>query len=318
MKRLLRLLMWLILIVVGLLVIAAAYIAIKGIPTYVAKDPGLKIEVTEARVVRGLKIAKSLCIECHKADNDISLSGKAVIDVPDEFGKIFSRNITNHPEIGIGKWTDGQIAYLLRTGVGRDGRYYPPYMPKFANMSDEDLASVIAFLRSDNPMVQASDSEPRAAEPSFLVKVLCNLMMKPLPYPDKAIIAPDTNDLLKYGRYIVAGAFVCYECHSADFKTNNQLMPEKSPGYLGGGNVMNGLEGKKVASANLTPDKATGIGSWTEAEFLTYLKTGQGKNGSMRYPMVPYSHLTDNELKAIYAYLQTVPAISNEVNRNVD
>ena len=97
----------------------------------------------------------------------------------------------------------------------------------------------------------------------------------------------------------------------------NDLEPEKSVGFMGGGNKPLNKEGKEMVTPNLTPDPETGIGNWTEEQFVTALKSGivEGQP-ALRYPMVPYVHLTDHEAKAIYAYLRTVPPIKNKVTRS--
>jgi mono/diheme cytochrome c family protein len=92
------------------------------------------------------------------------------------------------------------------------------------------------------------------------------------------------------------------------------LNPEQSGGFFGGGNPLLDFDGNTIPSKNLTPDKETGIGKWTEEQFVETLKTGRRPNGKMiRYPMIPYAILTDKEMKAIYAYLKTIPPIKNEV-----
>ena len=108
----------------------------------------------------------------------------------------------------------------------------------------------------------------------------------------------------------------CYGCHSANFTSVNPLQPEKADGYLGGGNKL-ALEGSKsIYSANLTADVETGIGSWTEADFIRAVKKGFRPDGRvLHYPMEPKPELTDDEAAAIYAYLRTVPKIKNAVLR---
>src|SRR6478672_9085483 len=139
-------------------------------------------------------------------------------------------------------------------------------MVKLPNLSDEDLFSIIAFLRSDDPLVYAADVDPPGTTtPSFLTKFLSHVAFKPLPYPSQPIQAPAATDKIARGRYLVAG-LDCFPCHSADFKTMNVLAPEKSPGYMGGGNLVNDLRGKPIYSANLTSDVETGIGKWSEAD----------------------------------------------------
>lgn len=83
-------------------------------------------------------------------------------------------------------------------------------MPKFPHISDEDLYSIIAFLRSDNPLVQPSDSNPPPIVPSFLTKFLANTAFGPLPYPDEPIVAPDPGDKVAYGKYLATAKFDCY------------------------------------------------------------------------------------------------------------
>lgn len=293
--------------------IGATYIHISGIPTYDKPQiPTVTVESTPEKIEKGEKIASMLCVHCH-SDNNNLLVGKKVEDIPTSFGSIFSANITNHKEKGIGNWSDGEIIYFLRTGLRKDGSYSPPYMPKFPLLSDADIESLVAWLRSDRYAVQASNKVPPKTEPSFLVKFLCRVAFKPLPYPEKKIENPDTTDVLAWGKYLANGQYACFSCHSADFKTNNELEPEKSVGFYGGGNLLLDLQGNIIKSANITPHQ-TGIANWTEEDFIVAMRTGKRKNGEQfKYPMLPYTRLTDGELKAIYAYLNSVPAIDHKV-----
>jgi mono/diheme cytochrome c family protein len=293
---------------------AAAYIAIAPIPHYPVAKVDFPVDVTPERVARGKRTVEMLCAGCHLNSDTGALSGKKMPDLPREFGEAWSRNITNHPTKGIGSWTNGEIAFLLRTGIARDGRYTPPWMVKMPNVSDEDLRDIIAFLRSDDPLVQARDVQDRDSRPSFLVKVLCRVAFKPFPYASQPIVAPATADAVAYGRYLVNARLLCYSCHSADFKTNDELHPQRSPGYLAGGNPMPDLSGRIVYTANLTPDVETGIGGWSEEQFRRTLVDGiRPDNRPLRYPMVPYRPLTDAEVGAIYAYLKSVPPVHNAV-----
>ena len=93
------------------------------------------------------------------------------------------------------------------------------------------------------------------------------------------------------------------------------MEPEKTPGYFSGGNAMPDKEGNIIHTRNLTPDKETGIGNWTEEQFIKALRFGQREGKpALRYPMVAFSALTDEEASAIWAYLQTVPAIRHDVD----
>lgn len=292
------------------------FIEVRGIPSYEVQKLDYKVEITPARVERGKKLAQLLCANCHKNPATGNLTGEPMLDAPPQFGKIFSQNITQDKTYGIGDWTDGELIYLLRTGIKRDGKFAPPYMAKLPHMADEDINSVIAFLRSDDPMVAAQAVPDHPCEPSFLTKFLCCVAFKPVAMPDHKIEMPDTTNLVEFGKYL-AFNLECFACHSADFKTMNVEHPEKSEGYFGGGNKPLNLEGKEMVTQNLTPDKETGIGNWTEERFINALKYGTMQDEpALRYPMVPYIQLTDYEAKAIYTFLRTVPPIKNKVPRS--
>src|SRR5215203_785812 len=181
MKKALRYL----LILLGVILIAAggfaAFVALRGVPSYTAEKIELKVEASTARVEKGQKLASMLCSGCHMDPNTGKFSGRHMADIP-QFGAVYSRNITQHPESGIGKWTDGEIAYLLRTGITPKGRFLP-IMAKLHRMSDEDLQSIIAFLRSDNNWVKADNASQPETKYSFLTKMLTNIKaIKPMPF----------------------------------------------------------------------------------------------------------------------------------------
>jgi mono/diheme cytochrome c family protein len=294
------------------------YVQIDGIPRYRVEKVTFKADPTPERLARGKKLATILCAGCHMDPTTRRMTGKHMADAPEQFGVLYAPNITQSRTKGIGTWTDSEIAYLLRTGVKRDGRYAPPYMAKLPHLSDEDLASIIAFLRSDDRLVEAVDQDPPGVtRPSFLTKVLSHTVFGKLPYPDKPITAPPLSDRVAYGRYLVFG-LECYPCHSADFKTMNVAAPEKSEGYMGGGNTLLDLRRQPIRSANLTRDEETGIGRWSEHDFVAALHTGfRPDRTPIRYPMDLIPDLTDDEAGAIYAYLRTLPPIRNAFERNL-
>jgi len=314
MKKLLK---WLGLGLAALIVsiaVMAAYVAATPIPSYAIQKVDFPVEVTPERVARGKRSIEMLCAGCHMDSATGGLTGKRMPDLPTQFGEAWSRNITAHPVKGIGAWTNGEIVYLLRTGISRDGRYTPPWMVKLPNASDEDLRDIVAFLRSDDPMVKAQAVDNHDSRPSFLTKALCRAAFKPFPYPAAEKTAPPPSDAVAYGRYLVNDRLLCFSCHSADFATNDEKDPEKSAGYLGGGNAMPDIGGKLVHTSNLTPDAETGIGRWSAEDFRRALQDGiRPDKRPLRYPMVPYRPLADEEADAIFAFLRTVPAISNRV-----
>jgi cytochrome c553 len=317
MKRTLKFLLFLVLGLVSFVGIILGIVAFRGVPTYEVAIPenlkNLHVEVTPERVARGEKISSMVCGGCH-ANNDNKLVGRFIPDLPKEFGKAYSLNITQDKEDGIGNWTDGELIYFIKTGIKRNGKY-SPIMPKLPRMADEDLMSIVAYLHSDRLPVQATKGKQPDQEPSLLLKVLTNTVMKPLPYLNTAINVPDSSKMAVFGKYVANDLIACYACHSKDFSKQDQLNPEKSLGFFGGGNPMPDLEGKIIPSSNLTFDEQTGIAhKYSEAQFIEAVKYGKNpKRGVLRYPMIPHLSLTDYEIKSIYAYLKTIPKIKNPV-----
>jgi cytochrome c2 len=316
MKKLLKRASYVLAAIVALAGILAAYVQIDGIPKYAHETPVLTVTRTPERVAHGKRLASLLCNTCHLNKETHALTGNHMEEMPAEFGDVYSKNITSHPEMGIGKWTDGELAYFLRTGVRPDGQYVPPWMVKLPHLSDEDLHSIIAFLRSDDPLVAPKATPPLGeTKPTFLAKALAHGVFGPLPYPKEPIVTPPREDRVAYGKYLTF-ALDCWTCHSADFKSMNVMEPEKTPGYMGGGNTLTDAEKKPIHSANLTPDDETGIGRWSEAEFVRAVTKGLRPDGRvLHYPMLPKTELEDDEVAAIYAYLRTVPKIRNAVER---
>ena len=303
------------LIVIGFVL----YINIDGIPRYpdLVKDPGVTVQGDSAMLANGERLASMLCVQCHLNSETNVISGASMPDAA-SFGTIHTANITKDEKYGIGGWTDGQLLYFLRTGVKPNGDFAPPYMPKFYHMIDYDLNSIVLWLRSDDPRVRPSQEATIKPKPNFLAKFLSHVAFKPLPYPAQPVNAPDTSDHVAYGRYVVNAKIECWACHSASFKTLNLLEPEKSPGYMAGGNEIPDLEGNIIRSANLTPDPETGIGNWTEEQFVKALRFGIRPDGTTnRYPMVPYARMEEWEAKAIFAYLKSLPPVSNKIERTL-
>jgi cytochrome c2 len=317
MKKVMRFLLFALGFVVLLVAVFASFIAVRGVPKYKAAKTELKVEITPENVERGRQLSTMLCNDCHMDPNTGKLTGRQMDEIS-QFGAIYSKNITKDPKYGIGKWSDGEIAYLLRTGVTPTGKFLP-VMAKLSKMSDQDLNAIIAFLRSDHAWVQPDNMKLPESSYSFFAKFLTNIKaVKPMPFPDHAVPPPDTTNQVKWGEYVALNRVECYSCHSQDFAKNDYTNPAKSAGYFGGGNEFKMPDGSKMRSMNLTMDEETGIGTWTEEDFVKAVKTGVVPNGpALRQPMKPYADLTDGEVKAVFAYLKTIPKIKNKVDRGL-
>ncbi|WP_332368263.1 hypothetical protein [Spirosoma telluris] len=182
-------------------------------------------------------------------------------------------------------------------------------------MAEEDLKSVVAWLRSDRFPVQPAKQEAPEVEYSFFSKLLSHTILKPGEYPQQILQTPDSTDQVAFGRYIADGVADCYSCHSSDFLDQDKLHPERSKGYYGGGNKLNGEGGKPIFTANLTFDEETGIGKkYTKSQFIRAVKFGVRPDGSiLRQPMSPHPTLSDYEVGAIYEYLKTIPKLKNDI-----
>ncbi len=311
MKNLFRLLV----LLLGVVLLAGIgfllFVQARGIPTYAPPRPQVAgLAPTPARVALGEKLTLMICGDCHLNRATNRYAGHRLADLTPDFGRIYTSNITQGRTNGIGSWTDQQLVGLLRTGLGPDGRLRL-IMPNYARMSDEDVASIVAFLRSSSPQVQPDPTATPPQEPSLLLKLLGNTIMRPARLPTTPVLAPPPADARAFGRYLVLGRYHCFECHSRDFKSNNPTEPEKSKGYLGGGTPLLNNQGQTVVSRNITGDAATGTGRWSEAQFGQAIRFGLSPDGPLAYPMNKYSLLTDEEVHGLFVYLRSVPQIKN-------
>lgn len=282
-------------------------------PGYEPSEIPVSVPSDSVSIAVGRKIVETECVHCHLGD-DGKLSGRLFTSPDNPFGETWSRNITKHPEKGIGTYTDGQLAYLFRTGIKRNGQWAGPYMTN-PMLSDEDLGAVIAYLRSDAPLVQPAESDPPPPKYSFLLKALVKLgAFAPKFYPIKPVATPPATDKVAYGRYLATARYSCFRCHSASFETNDDFVPENSKGFFGGGNPVEDSEFKTTLSANLTMSREFGLGQWNSVQFAAAVRGGSRPDGTILSPAMPrFGLLNDNEIAAIWAYLQTVPVLENKV-----
>lgn len=290
----------------------------------VAPAAAINVQMSPERVERGRYLFENLadCAGCHSTRDYTKYAGPLVegtrgagFEWPEEIGlpgRVFSPNITPDRETGLGRWTDGEKIRAIREGVSRDGRALFPFMPytHFSKMSDDDVQSVVAYMNTLAPIRKA---QPRT-ELQFPVKYLINDVPRPVSAP---VAAPDRSDKVKYGEYLV-NLGSCVICHTKLDK--GEVPPELA--FSGGEEFR--LMGMMARSANITPDQETGIGRWTEERFVAKFKGYAEMNAGNAprqtqadvtvMPWLALSKLTDEDLRAIYAYLRTVKPISNPVD----
>ncbi|MBK8555891.1 MAG: hypothetical protein IPL65_09030 [Lewinellaceae bacterium] len=228
-----------------------------------------------ATIIHGARIVTTLCAGCH-IGNDGTLSGQIFLDPKEGFGTIWSANITQHPEKGIGKYTDGELAWAIRSGINREGRYLGPFM-QHPLMSDSELTAIVSFLRSDTRLTQPSEAVHPPAEYAFVFRALIALgMMDPIPVATGPLSMPEATDEIAYGKHLATVTYTCANCHSASFETNVLNDMEKSEGFMGGGNPIDAPDhSAKILSANITPSKPNGIGNWTYEQFEQAVRSGK-------------------------------------------
>jgi mono/diheme cytochrome c family protein len=270
---------------------------------------------TPARIERGRYLAEGVlqCFNCH-SDRDPGRPGAPPVegkkgaghvwyDEPDR--RLVSPNLTPDPETGAGAWSDDMLARAIREGVGHDGRPLHPQMwyDAFRYLSDEDVESVVVFLRTIPP-VKNSLPPTRLAKGR---KEQIEKALRPLPSP-AAMLDQSTPE--KRGRYLTTIAD-CQGCHTA-------WEAPKNPGRFGGGNHVELLIGAKKledVSHNLTPDP-TGIPYYDDALFIEALRTGRVRTRDLG-PIMPWTvfrNMTDADLKAIHAYLKTLLPVAHLVD----
>lgn len=320
MKKLLKILGFLFLFIV--LAVAAILTYVKAALPDVGPAEELKIDYTAERIERGRYLANSVtvCIDCHSQRDWSKFSGPIAPgtlgmggDVFDQSvgmpGIFYARNIT--PE-GISRYTDGELFRVITTGVNKEGRAMFPIMPYlyYATMDKEDIHSIIAYVRSLEPIKNAVPESKTDFPMNFIINLI----------PQKASPQkrPDKTDWIAYGKYMT-NASACIECHT-DVK-DGQIIPELA---FAGGRAFQFPDGATVRSMNITPHK-TGIGSWTEEMFVqrfkmyadtAYVLPGV-KSGDFNsiMPWTMYAHMEEDDLKAIFAYLKTVNPLENSVER---
>jgi mono/diheme cytochrome c family protein len=312
-----------VLILIGIIIIAIAglltYVKI-GLPN-IEKATDLKIDYTPERIERGKYLANNvmICMDCH-SQRDYSKFGAPL--KPGTFGaggelfgtdmgfpgNFYSANLTPYH---LKDWTDGELFRAITTGVSRDGRALFPIMPypNFSRADKEDIYSVIAYIRTLEPV----QYDVPKSEAKFPMNFIINTIPREATFSQR----PDKKDQLAYGKYLATSAS-CGDCHTRKDKGE----PIQGMDFAGG------MEFKfpdhtVLRSANITPDKETGIGSWTEEEFLNRFRAfrdstfvpSEVKEGEFRtlMPWLFYSKMEEDDLRAIFTYLKSLTPVTHKV-----
>jgi mono/diheme cytochrome c family protein len=266
-----------------------------------------KFERSAARLARGRYLVNGIgeCFACH-GPFDLNAPGWPPIRGKEGSGFKFASwvapNLTPESETGAGTWTDDMLARAIREGIAHDGHFLDPtIMPYefYRSMSDEDLASIIVYLRSLPPIRNAlAPMKPR----DDIVAPYAIPIYAPVP-------KPDVSTPVKRGAYLVQlGA--CQWCHTLRDENRVPL-----PGLEFAGGVQHEGSFADASSANLTPDPS-GISYYDEAQFLKTMRTGKvgARKISSIMPWWFFGQMNDDDLKAVFAYLRTLKPVHHRVD----
>jgi mono/diheme cytochrome c family protein len=301
-----RLLKWIGTLFTGLLTLIPAALLVLGLIGYAKlnqhyDNPVADVMVvgTQEQIARGEKLANA-CASCHTPGSQPPLSGVnfgAKFGFP-PMGVLYAPNLT--PSGNIQDWSDGEIIRAIREGINKDGRSLL-IMPagNFRNMSDEDVQAMVAYLRSQPPIGGPIPS----TQFNVLGAIFTNLSdFRTAQSPVGHVTAPQAGTP-EYGKYLV-DVIGCRDCHGAQLQ----------------GKVDNGQPGP-TPGPNLTQI----VPKWTEEEFMAFFNTGTLPGGAkvpvltlpsgFSEPRMPWTMVraatTDDDLKAIYAYLHSLPAVES-------
>src|SRR5687767_13352615 len=320
MNKLLKIL----LLLVVLVVIAAG----AGVGYFYAKYPdvppaeNITVVSTPEKVARGEYLSNyvSGCTECH-AERDFSkyagpvkleslgMGGEQFGDPETPIRVLYSKNIT---PAGIGSWTDGELIRAFTAGVNKDGEPLFPIMPypKYARMSRDDVEAIVAYVRTLKPVPYTPPARELAVPLNFIVRTM--------PKPAQFRPMPPVTDRVAYGEYMTNAA-VCSDCHTP---MDEQGAPLPGRDFVGGFE-MKLPGGGVVRTANITPDADTGIGTWSEQQFVDKFKAFEGtdhrtltpaeQRENTWMPWYAYAGMTREDLGAIYTYLRTLKPVVNRV-----
>jgi mono/diheme cytochrome c family protein len=277
-------------------------------------------------IARGGRLFRTNCLDCHAGSTgDAGLGtvtdttgaverrpiGGRVTGAPEFMGEIWAPNLTADRDTGIGAFADADIARLLRNGIRRDGRYAAT-MPRFGRLADADVAALIGFLRSTDPLLAAvSHLVPRpglGVAGTLALAFAAGVDVRGEPH----VAMPPRGPTAAYGRYLASAVYACVDCHTEGFTTTEEKL--QSHALLAGGQFHRTPAGETIYSTNLTPDPETGLAVRTAAALARVLTTGVGDDGVVARPPMPVFRAIDNdETEALFAYLRSVPSV---VRRN--
>jgi mono/diheme cytochrome c family protein len=263
------------------------------------------VAADNAAIARGAYLAGAAgCDQCHTDSKNGGAPYAGGRALATEFGTISTPNITPDAATGIGGWSEADFIRAMRWGIAPDGTHYVPAFPfpYFARLSDGDLADLKAFLDSLRPV-----SHPVAAPESLALferaRAAIGTAIAGISTSPPAL--PSASGPVARGAYLVATVGRCGNCHTP----LTWLGAPDLDNFLAGSS--GGFDGR--IAPNITAEPKAGIGRWSEDDIVYLLKEGGTPDGdfvggAMGEIVSNTSRLTDDDRRAIAAYLKTVPS----------
>jgi mono/diheme cytochrome c family protein len=272
-----------------------------------ANPTGVPATLASADVVkRGEYLARAAdCLVCHTQPGSPAYAGGLEIPLP--FGTLYTTNITPDKETGIGDYSDQDFLNAVQRGIRKDGtRLYPamPY-PSYTFMTDADALAIKAYLFSLAPV----HSVNRENTLTFPYNQRWSMAIWSLVFNADARFAPNTSQSPEWNRgaYIAEALAHCGECHTPcnfAFALDNR---KKFAGAVTAG----------WRAYNITSDKGTGIGAWSNDEVFAYLAHGHALGrGTAAGPMgeavdESFSQMTPADIHALVSFVRSVPPVAS-------
>jgi mono/diheme cytochrome c family protein len=311
-----------ILVVAGVAVVGVVGAFAYASQATVTKDIGAGAEnlaaPSPALIEKGRYIATaSDCIACHSANGGKPFAGGLSMATP--IGALYSSNITPDKATGIGDYSLNDFDRAVRHGIRKSGDTLYPAMPypSYAKISDDDLRALYAyFMHGVEPVAQAD----RASEirwPLSMNWPLAIWRKTYAPAVEPLVLGKYQSEALARGAYLVQGLGHCGACHTPRANTMQELAQDEShPAFLAGGPVIDGW-----LAVNLRGNPAGGLGRWSEQDIVDTLSKARNAHaaviGSPMADVVQHStqQMTPDDLKAIAAYLKSLPPGAQEKSR---